>query len=54
MRSLVHKASFSVAGTSELRGEAAALTGSDLAYYRQRAETSPDAREPKMLKWLRA
>jgi 7,8-dihydropterin-6-yl-methyl-4-(beta-D-ribofuranosyl)aminobenzene 5'-phosphate synthase len=55
VRSLVHKASFSpAAGTLELRGEAAALTGSDLAYYRRRAQTSPDAREPKMMRWLRA
>ena len=52
----VHKASFSPgrAAASELRGEAAALTDSDLAYYRARARTSPDAVEPKMMKWLRA
>jgi 7,8-dihydropterin-6-yl-methyl-4-(beta-D-ribofuranosyl)aminobenzene 5'-phosphate synthase len=54
-RSLIHKASFSpVSGTSELRGEAAALTGSDLAFYREKARTSPDAVEPRMMKWLRA
>jgi 7,8-dihydropterin-6-yl-methyl-4-(beta-D-ribofuranosyl)aminobenzene 5'-phosphate synthase len=52
--SLVHKASFSTARASEIRGKAALLTGSDLDYYRTRERTSPDAREPKMLKWLRA
>ncbi len=46
-RSLVHKASFSPAAPSELRGEAAALTGSDLAFYREKERTSFEAREPK-------
>jgi 7,8-dihydropterin-6-yl-methyl-4-(beta-D-ribofuranosyl)aminobenzene 5'-phosphate synthase len=49
----IHKASFS-ASSSELRGEAAALTGRDLELYRAREQTTLDAREPKMLKWLRA
>jgi hypothetical protein len=37
-----------------LRGPAAALTGSELEQYRARAAVSPDAREPAMMKWLRA
>ncbi|MCC7251550.1 MBL fold metallo-hydrolase [Hyphomicrobium sp.] len=53
-RSLVHKASVTPETAGELRGAAAALTGSDLAYYQARARTSPDAVEPKMMKWLRA
>jgi 7,8-dihydropterin-6-yl-methyl-4-(beta-D-ribofuranosyl)aminobenzene 5'-phosphate synthase len=52
--SLVYKASFSAMQSRELRGEAALMSGSELAYYRVRERTSPDAREPKMLKWLRA
>lgn len=51
---LVHKASFAPERPRELRGAAAALTGSDLADYRARAANSPDAREPAMMKWLRA
>ena len=55
LNSYIHKASYSAATSStELRGEAAALRGSDLEYYRARAATSPDAREPAMMKWLRA
>jgi 7,8-dihydropterin-6-yl-methyl-4-(beta-D-ribofuranosyl)aminobenzene 5'-phosphate synthase len=53
-RPLIHKASFAPSASKELRGEAAALTGSDLANYRARAAVSPDAREPAMMKWLRA
>lgn len=54
--SLIHKASFAPAetGSHELRGPAAALTGSELEQYRARAAVSPDAREPAMMKWLRA
>lgn len=52
--SYVHKASFTPRRASELRGKAAALTGRDLEDYRARARTSPDAREPTMMKWLRA
>lgn len=54
IRSLIQKVSFSTTRPSELRGEAAALEGSDLEYYRARARTSPDAVEPQMMKWLRA
>lgn len=55
-RSLIHKASFAPtrSASPELRGKDAALTGSDLATYRARAAVSPDAREPAMMKWLRA
>lgn len=53
-RSLVQKASFASSEPAELRGEAAMLTGRELAEYRARAAVSPDAREPKMMKWLRA
>lgn len=52
--SLVKKASFVQSAPVELRGTAAALTGRELAEYRARAQASPDAREPKMMKWLRA
>jgi 7,8-dihydropterin-6-yl-methyl-4-(beta-D-ribofuranosyl)aminobenzene 5'-phosphate synthase len=52
--SLLHRASFSPAQSSALRGEAALLSGSELDDYRARERTSPDAREPTMLKWLRA
>ncbi|CAN1724894.1 protein of unknown function [Hyphomicrobium sp. 1Nfss2.1] len=34
--------------------ESAALTGAELVEYRLRAAVSPDAREPKLMKWLRA
>ncbi len=53
-RSIVHKASFAPGESTELRGQAAALTGNDLEYYRARAANSPDAREPKLMEWLRA
>jgi 7,8-dihydropterin-6-yl-methyl-4-(beta-D-ribofuranosyl)aminobenzene 5'-phosphate synthase len=53
-RSLVQKASFSPAEPLELRGQAARLTGAELAEYLARAQRSPDALEPKMMKWLRA
>lgn len=52
LNSYVQKTSF--AAPSELRGEAAALTGRDLKDYRAKARTSPDAVEPRMMKWLRA
>lgn len=52
--SLLHKTAFAPQHPRVLRGEAAALTGSELEYYRARERTSPDAREPKMMKWLRA
>lgn len=47
-------ASFSSLRTPEIRGKAALLTGSELEYYRARERTSPDAREPRIMKWLRA
>jgi 7,8-dihydropterin-6-yl-methyl-4-(beta-D-ribofuranosyl)aminobenzene 5'-phosphate synthase len=50
----VRKVSYRAEQASELRGEAAALTGVDLAYYRAKAARSPDAMEPRMMKWLRA
>lgn len=52
--SLVHRVSLSAPASRELRGRAAALSGQELAYYRKRELSSPDALEPKMLKWLRA
>ncbi|MEI9901343.1 MAG: MBL fold metallo-hydrolase [Hyphomicrobium sp.] len=53
-RSLVQKASFTASGPTELRGEAARLAGRELIEYRARSTVSPDAREPRMMKWLRA
>ena len=51
---LLRKAALEADDTAELRGAAAALTGAELAEYRLRAAVSPDAREPRMWKWLRA
>lgn len=52
--SMVRKASLVARDPTERRGAAAMLTGEELVEYRARAAVSPDAREPKMMKWLRA
>jgi len=54
LRSPIRKVGLATSQPAELRGEAAALRGSDLAYYQARARISPDALEPKMMTWLRA
>ena len=53
---LLHRASWSEEpiAAAELRGDAAALQGEDLATYQRLARTSSDALEPKYIDWLKA